>query len=216
MALFNEEKVITTLGAVFPILEKHTKKYWFMGSVVTTALNGSFYRDVHDFDIIVVSQDREALLTELFSIGYKRKPMNFLRVSELMGVYVFSHPTLLDIGFFIIQEEEKCYSISARPLRVEIPFDNLRAKTYSIGPHSFPGIDPSFAYRLSLLHKDNPKRVKELALYKRLAVPPAKWPIYTILCMGLKTNWMIDGFNFLLIIIGKIRVKLGLPYDPWQ
>jgi hypothetical protein len=122
----------------------------------------------------------------------------------------------LDIGFFIIEEEEKCYSITARPIRVEIPFTNLGIKKYSIGPHSFNGIDPSFAYRLSLLHKDNPKRAKELVLYKTLGVTPASWPIYTVLFMGVKANWIIDGLNSLLVIIGKIRTRLGLPYDPWQ
>jgi hypothetical protein len=91
MALFNEEKVITTLGVVLPILEKNTKKYWFMGSAVTTALNGSFYRDVHDFDIIIVTKNRDTLLNDLYSIGYKRKPMNFFSGKRAYGgVCIFS------------------------------------------------------------------------------------------------------------------------------
>lgn len=212
---FNTKRVVSTLELVLPIIKSNTQKYWFMGSIIPTALNKSLYREVHDFDIIVLTKNLDKLLSSLYSLGYKKKPMNFLRVSELLGVYVFSHPTLLDIGFFVIDEEEKCYSITAGPVRVEIPLENLHEKEYRFSNQSFLGIDPSFAYILSLLHKENPKRIKEFALYKSLGVIPAKWPIYSIYFFGMKANWMIDGLNSLLILIGKIRTKFGLPYDPW-
>lgn len=213
--VFNTKRVLSTLELVLPIIKSNTQKYWFMGSLVPTALNKSLYREIHDFDIIIFTKNLDKLLSDLYSLGYKKKPMNFLRVSELLGVYVFSHSTLLDIGFFVIDEEERCYSITAGPVRVEIPLENLHEKEYRLSNQSFLGIDPSFAYILSLLHKENPKRIKEFALYKSLGVIPAKWPIYSIYFFGMKANWMIDGLNSLLILIGKIRTKFGLPYDPW-
>jgi len=215
-AEFNTKRVLSTLELVLPAIKSNTQKYWFMGSIVPTALNKSLYREVHDLDIIVITKNVDKLLSSLYDLGYKRKPMNFLRVSELLGVYVFSHSTLLDLGFFVIDEEEKCYSITAGPVRVEIPLENLQAKGYNFTNQSFLGIDPSFAYTLSLLHKENPKRINEFNLYKSLEIIPAKWPIYTIYFFGIKANWMIDGLNSLLVLIGKIRTKFGLPYDPWQ
>ena len=214
--LFNMKKVVVTLGIVLPIMKSHTKKYWFMGSIVPTSLHKSLYREVHDIDIIVLTENLDGLLKSLYALGYKKKPLNFYRVSELLGVYVFSHPTLLDVGFFVIQEDASCYTITAGPVRVEIPFQNLVQREYTFADMTFTGIDPAFAYRLALLAKANPKRAKELVLYKSLGVTPATWPIYAIYIFGMRANWIMDMLNSTLVLIGNVRVKLGLPYDPWQ
>lgn len=212
---FNTEKVKLTLKAVIPVIEKYTDQYWFMGSMIPTAMNGKLYREVHDFDIIIVPNNLEKLLKQIYQLGYKKKPLNFFRVSELMGVYVFSHDTLLDIGFFVISKVKKSYLIKSGPVKVEILFENLQPREYVFGRQKFVGIDPSFAYRLSLLHEHNPKRTKELELFKTLKITPAKWPIYQVYCWGRNANWMIDFLNFVLVIIGKIRTKLNLSYDMW-
>jgi len=184
--------------------------------MVPSAINGGLYRDVHDFDIIVLPKSLPELLLAIYALGYTKRPLNFFRVSELMGVYVFSHPTLLDIGFFVISEEASMYTVVSGPVRVEIPPQNLVPRTYKLGPYSYPGIDPSFAYALCLLARDNPKRKKELELYRSHHIIPAKWPIYTFRIGGYVADWVVDLLDSALAVIGRIRTKFGLTYDPWQ
>jgi hypothetical protein len=213
---YNTDRVIQTLKRVLPILQAKTNKFWFMGSMVPTALNGALYREVHDFDIIVITEHLPELLNALYRLGYAKKQLNFFRVSELLGVYVFSHPTLLDIGFFVIAEENRLYTITAGAVRVVIPMKNLEAKKYTFHHMSFSGILPSFSYRLALLAKHNPKRQKEMIIYRSHGVKPAPWPFYDFTMFGKNANWVMNTLNSLLILIGRTRVLFGLPYDPWQ
>jgi hypothetical protein len=213
---FNTETVLQTLTTILPVLDAHTNRYWFMGSMIPSAINGGLYRDVHDFDIIVYTENLPSLLENIYALGYTKKPINIFRVSELLGVYVFSHPTLLDIGFFVIGTDGTYYTITSGPVHVEIPMKNLIQKQYSLHGVSYPGIDPSFAYTLCLLAKFNPKRAKELLLYASKKIVPAPWPIYTFRVWGKNANWMVDLLDTMLVYIGIIRVRLGLPYDPWQ
>lgn len=214
--VFNQDQVIHTLKLVQPVLQKYTRQYWFMGSMVPTAMNGGLYREVHDFDIIVNTDTLSDLLSQIYSLGYKKKPLNFFRVSELLGVYVFSHKTLLDIGFFVIHEEGQIYTINAGPVRVSIPKNNLKTNMYTLRGMSFPGIQPSYAYRLMLLAKHNPKRQKELLIYQSHDIHPANWPFYDFRVWGRNANWIMNMLNSSLAALGRTRVALGLPYDPWQ
>ncbi len=213
---FNTDQVYKTLKEVLTILQKYNVQYWFMGSIIPTALNGELFRTVNDLDIVLEEKDSSQVISDLKKLGYTRKDKNIYRVSEQLGVYTFVHPSLLEVGFFLVSEEKENYLIKAGIAKIVIPKSKLKTQKYRLRDLTFFGIPQSVAYTFSALAKDNPKRQKELALYKKLGITPAPWPPYNFYLFGFKANWVINILNLSLVIIGKIRVRLGKPYDPWR
>lgn len=213
---FNTDQVYKTLKKVLSILENHKSRYWFMGSIIPTALNGKLFRTVNDLDIVLEENNSSQVIADLKNLGYTRKDKNIYRVSEQLGVYTFVHPSLLEVGFFLVSEVKDNYLIKAGIAKVVIPKNKLTTQTYTFKDFTFSGIPQSVAYTFSSLAKDNPKRYKELALYQRMGMRPAPWPPYDFYLFGLKANWVINFLNASLVIIGKMRVMRGRPYDPWR
>ncbi|MEK7802588.1 MAG: hypothetical protein AAB276_09055, partial [Pseudomonadota bacterium] len=104
----------------------------------------------------------------------------------------------------------------AGPARVVIHGNRLTPHQYAFQGLNFYGIDASAVHALAWLTKDNPKRKKEIAMYKKMNIPIAPMPLYDFYLFDLKANWIIQSIQYLLIFIGKIRVWIGKPYDPWR
>ena len=213
---FNSAQVYKTLKIVLKILKKYKVKHWFEGSIIPTALNGKPLRQVNDLDIVLVSENPKNIIQELKRHGYKRKTKNIYRVSDQLNIFTFEHPKLLEVGFFAAKEIGNDYVISNVIAQVIIPKHKLPDTKYRFKDLQFNGIPASAAYTLSRLHPENPKREKELKLFKKLKIKPGNWPLYDFYLLGFKAKWAIDFINFSLVIIGKIRLTLGKPYDPWR
>ena len=214
---FNELQVYETLSKVVPILNTHRISYWFEGSIIPTSANGFLYRKVNDLDILIDKDKADTFTQELKKIGYKQKDKNIYRVSEHVGVRVFIHKSLLEIGYFSISiSKSGPYEIKAGPLRITISRSVLTKTGYQFNDIDFIGIPLEGAYTFALLSKGNPKRVHEFELYERLKIKPFKWPIYDLYLWGVKCNWLIDLLNISLITLGKVRVWFRKPYDPWR
>lgn len=213
---FNSEQVEKTLKAVIKIFKKHNIEYRFMGSVLPTALNGKLYRQVNDFDLLADKSKLNIILEEFKKLGFIRKSKNNLRISEQLGLYVFTHPELLEVGFFIVDFGQEETIFISGPLRFIIKKEAAEKTNYTFKGINFWGIPPSVAYLLSSYSKKNPKRKEEFQIYKRNNIKPFLGRPYDTYFMGLRINWLIDFLNFALVVLGKSRVFLGKTYDPWR
>jgi hypothetical protein len=213
---FNEQQVHKTVSLIIPILDTHDILYWIEGSLLPTSLNGSLYREVHDLDILIDKDKAELFTQELQKLGYKQKEKNMYSVAERLGIRVFTHDTLLNIGYFSLSTISDPYEITAGPITIKIPKKILTRTRYRFKDIQFYGIPTEGAYALALLSQGNPKRKHEFELYKKLGIKPFKWPLYDLYIFGIKGNWLFDLLNLVLMIIGKIRVVFKKPYDPWQ
>ncbi len=64
--------------------------------------------------------------------------------------------------------------------------------------------------------KTNPKRKKELMLLREKEIEPFPNNYIHINIYGIKTDWIYHLSMKILNIIGGIRVKMGLAFDPWR
>lgn len=214
---FNTTQVQNTLKLVVGLLNKYNVNYRFMGSILPTALNGSLYRNVNDFDILVDKAKVENLSSELVKLGFTRKSKNMFRVSEQLGLYVFKHPALLETSFFAVnidKGEEMC--LESWPFLIKIKSDISKATNYAIWDTKFMGIPVSTAYTIALISKFNPKRKVEFEVYRKYEAQKIKRRLFDMYFMGIKVNWLIDLLNLGLILVGELRVKFGMPYDLWR
>lgn len=212
----NETQVYETLKLILNILNSHNIKYWFEGSIIPASVNGALYRKINDLDILIDRSQAEVFTNELLKLGYTQKNKNIYRVADQLGVRVFTHPTLLEVGYFSLSLGEQEYEIKSGPIKVTVPKSLLTDTQYTFKDLSFNGISLEGMYTLALLSKNNPKRKHEFELYKKLNLKPLKWPIYDFYLFGIKCNWLVDVLNLGLVIIGKLRVLFKKPYDPWR
>ncbi len=212
---FNQPQVEDTLRLVTKIFHQKQVGYLFMGSILPTALNGKLYRRVNDFDILIDISDLNKVVPELQANGFYRKTKNYFRISELLNLYEFYHPKLLEVGFFAINfSDHPC--LEAGPFRVDINPKALKKTKYSFANINFWGIPAPAAYRLALYAKSNPKRKIEFQIYKQHQIKQFDERPYDLYFLNLKINWLLEVMNFALVVIGNLRVTLGKPYDLWR
>lgn len=102
------------------------------------------------------------------------------------------------------------------PFKVKIENGVLKPTLYKLLNINFFGIPQNTAFTGALIHKTNPKRIKELEIFKKNKITPRKKNYLNVYWGERKINWIYDLINFFLKVLGKIRVKLGLAYDPWR
>lgn len=174
MQEYNSSQVTKTLKTIAEVLHKHNINYWFMGSILPTAIHGSLYRYINDFDILVDKSKVNIVIQELEIVGFRRKKRNIYRFSERLDLYVFLHDELLETSFFALDIKDKESILESGPFKITINNDVIKKSSYSFQGIKFSGIPPSASYSIALLSKNNPKRKIELEIYTKKKIEPQK------------------------------------------
>ena len=214
---FNSEVVISTLQPVLKILESYKIKYRFLGSVVAAAINGQLHRNLGDLDLIIDSKGRDILYSELKALGYEQAGGMFAFARRYLSLDQIIHPTLLDIGFFCgTWQADGSFLIGNERLGLRIEAYAIKETKYSLHGLEFIGIPPRTAATGINASKTNPKRQRELVILKEKGIEPFPNTYIHIHFFGMRFDWLYYFAMHALNIIGAIRVRLGLAFDPWR
>lgn len=217
MNQFNDEVVIQTLSQVLKILKAHNIRYRFLGSVVLAAINGGLHRKLGDLDIIIESQGRDILYPELKKLGYKQAGGLFAFARKYLSLDQITHPTLLDIGFFCgAWQTDGDFVIGNKNFGLRVEAYAVKKTKYALCGQEFIGIPSKTAAAGIYSSKTNPKRKKELVILKEKGIEPYPNTYIHVHFFGFNADWIYYFSMQALNLIGNIRVKLGLAFDPWR
>lgn len=214
---FNTDIVCKTLSKIVKILEAHNIKYRFLGSVVVAAINGKLHRSLGDLDLIIDSSKKDILYKALTDLGYKRACGIFNFARKYLFLEQLEHEKLLGIGYFYgIWRDDGAFVMGDKNLRFRVDPHALEMTKYTFCNVNFLGI-PERAIATGIFEsRTNPKRRGELLILKQKKIEPLPNKYIHVNIFGIRADWIYHLFMTVLNIIGLIRVKLGLPFDPWR
>jgi hypothetical protein len=214
---FNSEVVADTLRKVVEILESNHIKYLFLGSVVVAAINGKPHRKLGDLDLIIDSSGKDTLYDELMRMGYTRAGGMFSFARKYLSLETLDSSTLLGVGYFHGNfKKDGSFMMGNNKINVTIAPVALKETAYTLLGIKFIGIPENVAAVGVLTSKTNPKRKKEVALLTDKNIKPLQNNYIHVNIFGMKADWIYHLSMGLLNLIGSIRVKLGLAFDPWR
>lgn len=214
---FNSEIVVSTLRQVVKILGEHNIQYRLLGSVVAASINGALHRELGDLDMIIDSRGRDVLYNELKKIGYTQAGGMFSFARKYLSLDQIVHPTLLDVGFFCgTWKRDGSFLLGNMHTGLSIEAYALKETKYILHGIEFIGIPARTAATGIYASKTNPKRKKELVMLKEKGIEPFPNTYLHVHIFGVSMDWIYYISMKLLNVIGFIRVKLGLAFDPWR
>lgn len=210
---YNQPQVKKSLKVLVELFNKNKIKYKAFGSIIPATLNGKPHRKINDFDFLTDIAKTDLLLKELKKLGYQSKSKRIWRFSEQMGLYIYKHPKLLEISFFTVKFGKTKTILKARSFRFVVANKAIKDTEYNFAGVKFNGIPKGTAYTGALIAKWNPKRKEEFKIFKSQKVKPRLNNYIDVYLGKYKIDWSLDLLNFLLNVLGIIRVKFGLAYD---
>jgi len=217
MSEFNCDVVKRTLKEVVKILETHNIEYRFLGSVVMASINGDLHRNLGDLDLIVDSGKKDTLYKELEKLGYYPPGGMFAFGRKYLSLDTLENPKLLGVGFFYGKwQADGAFVIGNRDIKFIIEAYALRKTKYVLDGITFIGVPRETAARGVMNSATNPKRKKELVIISEKGIRPYPNSYIHVNLFGIKVDWIYQSIMQLLNIIGEVRVKLGMPFDPWR
>lgn len=214
---FNTTVVFKTLIKIVKILELHNIKYRFLGSVVIAAIDGKLHRNLGDLDLIIDSGKKDVLYAVLKDLGYKRAGGMFNFARKYLSLEQLEHKELLGIGYFYGKwENDGTFIMGDRILNVNVDPHALKETKYTFCGVNFLGI-PENAIATGIYEsKTNPKRRLELQILERKQIESLPNRYIHVSIFGIRADWIYHLSMTTLNIIGVIRTRLGLPFDPWR
>lgn len=213
----NEDQALESLITITKILKKCHIQYRFLGSIISAALNGKVHRKINDLDLFIENGKKEIFIKELEKIGFKKKIKNHLRISEQLNLHIFQHPTLLETSFFGVDfRKDYDMELHTRYFHAKAPKSAVQDTSYELNGVNFVGIPASVVYKTILFSKSNPKRKKEIEIFETYNIHPYSGILYTFYFNNIDISLIPRSINFILEIIGIIRIKLGKNYDIWK
>lgn len=214
---FNTDIVCKTLTKVVGILELHNIKYRFLGSVVITAINGKLHRSLGDLDLIIDSNKKDVLYAALKNLGYKRAGGIFNFARKYLSLEQLEHTKLLGLGYFYgIWKNDGTFIMGDKNLSLNIDPHVLKETKYVFCGVNFLGILENAIAAGIYESRTNPKRKQELLILKDKKIEPFANKYIHINIFGIRADWIYHLSMTVLNIIGVIRVRLGLSFDPWR
>jgi len=214
---YNSKVVISTLQQLIKILETHRMRYRFLGSLIVAAINGELHRNLGDLDMIIDSKDRDILYNVLKKLGYKQAGGMFAFARKYLSLDQIAHSTLLDVGFFCgTWQPDGSFIIGNKRVGLCIEAYAIKETRYVLHGVEFIGIPARTAATGIHASKTNPKRQKELLILKEKSIEPFPNNYIDVRLFGFKMDWIYHFWQKVLNIIGAIRVKMGLAFDPWR
>lgn len=217
MPEFNSDIVTSTLQQVVKILDNNKIEYRFLGSVVIAAINGQLHRNLGDLDFIVDSKGKDILYNELKQLGYRPAPGMFNFARKYLSLEQFDHTNLLGVGYFYGKwQTDGSFIMGNKKNRLYVEGFALKKTKYSIHGVEFWGIPPEAAATGVKESETNPKRKKELLILREKGIKPFPNNYIQVKLNGIRVDWVYHLSMAVLNVIGGIRVKFGLPFDPWR
>jgi len=214
---FNSKSVEATLEQVVMILNEHRIKNLFIGSVVIAAINGKLHRKLGDLDLIVDSKKADILYKELAKLGYSRAKGMFSFGRKYLSLETLDSPSLLGVGYFHGEfRDDGSFVMGNKRINVEIDPSAIIETRYKLLGQHFMGIPESAAATGVMTSSTNPKRKKELVLLKERNITPLPNNYIHVNFFGMRIDWVYHLTMLILNVIGSIRVKMGLAFDPWR
>lgn len=214
---FNTSVACETLAKIVKILELYNIKYRFLGSVVIAAINGRLHRNLGDLDLIIDSDKKDVLHVALKDLGYKRVGGIFNFARKYLSLEQLEHAKLLGVGYFYgIWKENGSFMVGDKNLSLNIDSYALKETKYVSCGVNFLGIPESAIATGIYESRTNPKRKQELLILKRKQIKSLPNKYIHVSISGIRVDWIYHLSMKVLNIVGEIRVKLGLPFDPWR
>lgn len=214
---FNTDTVCKTLNKVVKILEDHNVRYRFLGSVVIAAINGKLHRNLGDLDLIIDLGKKNVLYAELKKLGYKRAGGIFNFARKYLSLEQLEHTEFLGIGYFYgIWKNDGTFVMGDKNLSLSVDPYALKEIKYTFYGVNFLGIQEKAIATGIYKSRTNPKRKQELLILKRRHIEPLLNKYIHISIFGIQLDWIYHLSMTVLNIIGVIRVRLGLSFDPWR
>ena len=216
--MYNEEQVKETLKQLTIILETEKVEYRLLGSVVTAAINGSLYRRVGDIDLILDEKKKDKVFAQLTKLGYGRvESIMFVFARKYLALETLDHPELQSIGYFWGRwKKDGSFVMENRAIKVRIEHRGIEPSKYSLLGIDFVGIPPGAIATGIMTSRQNVKRKKEIKLMQEKNIEPLVNNYIHIHIFGIPFDLAYHGTMALLNLLGVIRQKLGLPFDPWR
>ncbi len=217
MTQFNSLVVIPMLKDVVTFLEKNNIEYRFLGSVVMAAINGKLHRNLGDLDLIIDTTGKDLLYNELTNNGYKPAKGMFSFARRYLALETLDHPDSLGVGFFYGKwQSDGSFTMGKKNINVKIDSHAVEPTRYELYGVKFTGLPQEVIATGVQTSSKNPKRRYELEILKEKQIKPLPNTYIHVKVLGRRFDWIYHLSMALLNIIGGIRVKLGLAFDPWR
>lgn len=215
---FNSDVVTSTLRLLVDILKAQVIEYRLLGSVVIAAINGKLHRDLGDLDLMIDTGKKDILDRELRKLGYTPAlGVSFKFARKHLFLETFDHPKLLSIGYFHGKWlPDGSFIMGDEKFNIIIDAYALEKTTYTLSDIKFIGVSKRAIATRIKSSRFNPKRKKELMILEEKNIQQFPDTYIHIHLLGIRTDWIYHLFKRIQNIIGIIRVKLGLPFDPWR
>ena len=214
---YNSKIVTETLKKTLEILASCNTEYRLLGSVVTASILGKQHRNLGDLDFIADRNQKSLILNKLYDLGYRQKQGMFSFAREYLSMDTLEHDQLLEIGFFWGRFlADGSFLMGNKKNGGLIDPSAVEKQKYELHNITFYGLPERIIARGILMSSSNPKRKKELALIKEKNIQPQKNGYIHVFILGIQVDWVYYFSMSFLNILGNIRIRLGLAFDPWR
>lgn len=214
---YNSKVVKETLEKALQILKSCNAEYRLLGSAVTASIIGEQHRDLGDLDFIADSAHREYILKRFDELGYRPRKGMFSFARKYLSMDSLVHDHLLEIGFFWGRFlEDDSFLMGSEKNGGLIDAHAVKKQEYTLHDIHFFGLPERIIVKGIVTSQNNPKRKKELALIKERSIQPQENGYIHVFIFGIQIDWLYYLTMSLLNVFGIIRVRLGLPFDPWR
>lgn len=213
----NVEQVMRTLRVVLDILEKQNVEYRVLGSAVFAAMYGQVHRKIGDIDLLIDKEKQDLFFSELERLGYVRAGGMFAFGRKYLALETLIHDDLLSVGYFFGDfEKSGNFRMGGKVISVFAESKSVVPVSYQLNGISFVGI-PERAIAVGIMQSSsNPKRKKEVAFLKERGIEAFPTDGIHVRVFGLSFDWLYKAVMKFLNLIGILRIKFGLAYDPWR
>ncbi len=217
MTEFNTEIVVSTLRRVLKILEENKINYRFLGSVVVAGINGKLHRNLGDLDLLVDFQGKDVLYSGLKKLGYYPAKGMFTFARKYLCLETLDHPHLLEVGYFYGKwESDGSFVMGGRRINLTVEANALEKTNYTLEGITYVSIPERASAAGVMSSKNNPKRKRELLLLVEKGIKPYPNNYLHIQFYGLKADWLYHFAMTIFNLLGEIRVRFGMAFDPWR
>jgi hypothetical protein len=215
---YNTRQVDNTLELLLKLLNRHNIEYRFLGSVLMAAINGNVHRELGDLDLIVDKKNSQQLYDSLYALGYRRKEDGmFSFARKFLALETLHHPEYLEIGYFMgTWQKNGSFIIGSHPASLLIDSIATKPESYKLNSLSFIGIPKRAVATGIYFSLNNPKRQKEKQILDDRGIKPMPNNYIHPKILGKSFDFLFHSAMGVLNIIGRIRLKFGLAYDPWR
>src|SRR3989344_1257944 len=212
---FNTAVVNKTLNILVSILEKNNIQYRFLGSIVFAALNGRLHRNIGDLDLLVDLSGKDILFKELKKLGYYQADGIFAFGRKYLALETLKHTSLLEVGFFYGKwKDDGAFVMGNEKANLEIEPHAVRATPRELNGIHFVSIPDRAIAAGVYTSRTNPKRQKEIEILKEKEIEPLPHKYIHVTILKVHADWIYHLSIQLLNIIGAIRVRMGMAFDP--